>query len=51
MPTPTVSIQVPMLERNAPVQKAAKTRWRNGANGRVMESARYPAGSRAGIGI
>ena len=26
MPTPTVSIHVPMLERNAPVQNAAKTR-------------------------
>src|SRR4051812_4558218 len=35
MPTPTVSIHVPMFERNAPVQKAAKTLCRNGAKGLV----------------
>src|SRR4051812_2761012 len=50
MPTPTVSIHVPMLERNAPVQNAANTRCRNGAKGLVMggpsrDREPYPWGS------
>src|SRR3954447_3974413 len=39
MPTPTVSIHVPMFDRNAPVQNAAKTLCRNGAKGLVDRSA------------
>src|SRR3954454_3468166 len=39
MPTPTVSIQVPMFDRNAPVQKAAKILCRNGAKGLVDRAA------------
>ena len=32
MPTPTVSIQVPMFETKAPAHSSAKRRCRNGAN-------------------
>src|SRR6478609_4138953 len=35
-PMANASICVPTLERNAPVQNAANTRWRNGAKGLVI---------------
>ncbi len=49
MPTPTVSIHVPMFETNAPAQSSAKRRCRNGANAceRFTDVRRYPATPRA----
>ena len=50
MPTPTVSIHVPMLERNAPIQNAAKTRCRKGAKGPVDRGAGAAAGGHRVVG-
>ena len=57
MPTPTVSIHVPMFETNAPAQSSAKRRCRNGANERERSTVadgtrllheRFRAGRRTG---